>query len=70
MSRNQTVEVKVKIPKAVYDLIRATTENPEQYLTKSIIQVVYADLDAGALAGPETKPERLTAVFREHGLAQ
>lgn len=69
MSRNQTVEVKVKIPKAVFDLIAATTDNLEQYLKKSIIDVVRADLDAGVLAGPEVTPKKLATVFREQELA-
>jgi len=58
LSNQETVTVKIRIPKNVIEMLRALEKDPQKYLEYSIIQVVKADLDAGILASKEALIEK------------
>jgi hypothetical protein len=71
MSEQETVELKLRLPKVVMDLLRAVHKDPERYLVHSILQIIVSDLDGGALADPQGLIEKfnLAPVLKEHGIA-
>jgi hypothetical protein len=68
MSEEEMVEVKLKLPKAVMDLLRALEKDPTKYLEYSIMDAIRADLDAGILTDPETLNESLKLAFKHYGV--
>jgi len=71
MTDQETVELKLSLPKAVMDLLKAVHKDPEHYLVDSILQIIVSDLDGGALADPQGLIERfnLVPVLKKHGVA-
>ena len=43
----KTVEVKLKVPKKIVDLVSIFEKDPDAYFKYSLVQAVKADLDAG-----------------------
>jgi hypothetical protein len=66
MSEKEMVELKLRLPKAAMDLLRAVCKDPESYLVHSILDIIRADLGE-CLATPESLIEKfnLAPVFKD-----
>lgn len=71
MSEQETVEVKLKLPKAIVDLLNAVGENVEEYLVHIIVDSVEADLEADTFSDPKQLVEKhkLMPVFKEFNIS-
>lgn len=66
MNKRKLVEVTLKLPKPIIDLLKDVGENVEEYLVQSIIGVVEADLEADAFWNPKRLAEKhnLMPIFK------
>lgn len=73
MSKEETIEVTVKLPKKLVEFLRAMEKNldmtMEQYIQRNIVDVVYADLDSMEVFLPPIVPTRIEFV-EKYGLAE
>jgi len=71
MSKQETVEVTLKLPKAIVDLLNAVDVNVEEYLVHNIVGVIEADLEADTFYYPKQLVEKhnLMPVFREFNIS-
>jgi len=65
MNKEEMLEVKLRLPKVVMDLLQAVDKNPAKYLEYSILEAIRADLDAGVLIDPATIPESLKLALKD-----
>ena len=67
MSEQETVEVTLKLPKAIVDFLKDMNVNVEEYIVHNVIGVIEADLEADTFYCPKQLVEKhnLMPVFRE-----
>jgi len=71
MSKQETVEVTLKLPKAVVDFLNAVDVNVEEYLVHTIVDNIAADLEADTFYYPKRLVEKfnLMPIFREFNVS-
>ena len=76
MSKEETVEVTIKVPKAIVEFLRALGENvlgekPEEYMVRQIVDSIAADLEADAFFDPKefVRKFNLLPVFEKYGVS-
>ena len=71
MSEEETVEVTVKLPKAIVEFLKDMTSNMEEYIVHNIVQMVEADLEADEFYNPKQVVEKynLMPVFEKHDIS-
>jgi len=71
MSKQETVEVTLKLPKAIVDFLKAMGVDVEEYLTRTIVDNVEADLEADTFYYPKQLVEKhnLMPVFRKFNIS-
>jgi len=67
MSKQETVEVILKLPKQVVEWFKDQTQNLEKRLEEEIVELAYAQIEG---FGPEALMAKydLKTVFKEYGL--
>jgi len=65
------VEVTLRLPKSIVNLLKDVSENVEEYLAREIIGVIEADLEADVFGDPKqlVKKHNLMPIFRKYGVS-
>lgn len=70
-AKEDTVEVTVKLPKAIVDFLKDMDVDVEGYIVHNVIGVIEADLEADGFCNPKRVVEKhnLVPIFEKHGLS-
>jgi len=68
MSKNETVDVTIKLPKSIIDFLKDMGEDPMEYIVYAIIEDIRSGLEADAWSGSRrwVKKHNLMPIFRQH----
>jgi len=71
MSEKETVEVTVKLPKAIVDFLKSMNVDVEEYIVHNVVGVIEADLEADTFYYPKQLVEKhnLMTVFRKFNIS-
>jgi len=71
MSKQETVEITLTLPKAIVDFLKSMNVDVEEYIIHNVIGVIAADLEADTFYCPKELVEKhsLMPVFREFNIS-